>query len=503
MASEVELKLALAPEDEGALRAAAALSGIPASAKRMVAIYFDTPRHDLAHARMALRLRREGRRWIQTLKAGGKSTGGMHERSEWEFTRTRPSIDLSLFADTPLADVEDAATLHERLVEVFRIDSTRTTWEIAPWPGTRVEVALDRGRVAAKGRAEDFCEVEIERKEGEPGAAFDVASRLLEEVALRPSAVTKAERGYRLALRRRLAPVKAAQIALDAKLTVAGAARLVIGAALDQLQANGEGVLATTNPEFVHQARVALRRMRSAMKTFGPAIGAQRAQAWRRALGELGTVLGTARDWDVLGTETLPRALAAYGDPKVRRTVLAAVTRRRRGERESARAAIRSRASAAVILELARWLPLEEEAPGADAAAGSLLDFAVKRIRKRHKLLLADAANLEKLTLAERHQVRIDTKRLRYKVDALASLFPEKRLERYLEVLGGLQDALGHANDATTAGRLLAELDPPEPFAAFARGWFAAQAAGDPMVFGLLRDNLADAPRFWRHAAQG
>jgi CHAD domain-containing protein len=220
-------------------------------------------------------------------------------------------------------------------------------------------------------------------------------------------------------------------------------------------------------------------------------------------LGELGTVLGTARDWDVLGTETLPRALAAYGDPKVRRTVLAAVTRRRRAERESARAAIRSRASAAVILELARWLPLEEEAPGADAAAGSLLDFAVKRIRKRHKLLLADAANLEKLTLAERHQVRIDTKRLRYKVDALASLFPEKRLERYLEVLGGLQDALGHANDATTAGRLLAELDPPEPFAAFARGWFAAQAAGDPMVFGLLRDNLADAPRFWRHAAQG
>src|SRR6185369_1104210 len=113
---------------EGALRAAAALSGIPASAKRMVAIYFDTPRHDLAHARMALRLRREGRRWMQTLKAGGKSTGGMHERSEWEFTRTRPSIDLSLFADTPLADVEDAVTLHERLVEVFRIDSTRTTW---------------------------------------------------------------------------------------------------------------------------------------------------------------------------------------------------------------------------------------------------------------------------------------------------------------------------------------------------------------------------------------
>ena len=501
MASEVELKLALAPRDEGALRAAAALAGIPASTRRMVALYFDTPRHDLAQARIALRLRREGRRWIQTLKSAGRSTGGMHERSEWEFERTRASIDLSLFADTPLAQVQDAGTLHERLVEVFRIDGTRTTWEIAPWPGTRVEVALDRGRVVARGRAEDFCEVEIERKEGDPGAAFDLASRLLEELDLRPSGITKAERGYRLALRRRLAPVKAAEIALDAKLTIAGAARVVIGAALDQLQANGEGVLATTNPEFVHQARVALRRMRSAMKTFGCAIGAQRAQAWRRAFGELGTALGTARDWDVLGTETLPRVLAAYGDPGMRRTMLAAATRRRRGERESARAAIRSRASAVIILELARWLALEEEAP-VDAATGSLVEFAVKRIRKRHKLLLADAAQLEKLTPVERHQVRIDTKRLRYKVDALASLFPERRLERYLGVLGALQDALGHANDATTAGRLLAELDPREPFAAFARGWFAAQAAGDPMVFGLLRDNLADAPRFWRHAAQ-
>ena len=62
------------------------------------------------------------------------------------------------------------------------------------------------------------------------------------------------------------------------------------------------------------------------------------------------------------------------------------------------------------------------------------------------------------------------------------------------------QEALGHGNDAVAAGRLMAELDPPEPLAAFARGWFAANAAGDPMVYKVLLEGLERAPRFWRHA---
>ena len=499
MPREIELKLALAPGDAAALRASPALAAAKPSEEDLLAIYFDTPRRELAQAHMALRLRRHGKSWVQTLKAGRSGAGGVHDRSEWEFERPGPSIDLSLFAETPLASLPDAAGLHERLAEVFRVESRRTTWRLEPVAGTRLEAVLDQGRVAAKGRTEEISEVEVEALEGDPAAAFDLVARLLETVTLRPSAVTKAERGYRLAQRRRWAPAKAGDVALDAGLTLPAAARAVVSAGLEQLQANETGLIETADPEFVHQARVALRRMRSALRIFREAIGPERAQAWLDQLGELGTALGVARDWDVLATQTLPPALAAFGDEKVRRQVAGRAARRRRRERELAREAIRSRRYAAVVLDLSRWIALEEPiAPATEAE--SLPGFAARVVRKRHKRLIADAAHLESLGPAERHKVRIDAKRLRYGVDALASLFPAKRVERYLEALAGLQDALGHGNDAVAAGRLMAELDPPEPLAAFARGWFAAKAAGDPMVYRVLLDGLERAPRFWRRA---
>src|SRR5205814_3842551 len=100
-------------------------------------------------------------------------------------------------------------------------------------------------------------------------------------------------------------------------------------------------------------------------------------------------------------------------------------------------------------------------------------------IHRRHKRLVKDAARLDRLGPVERHRLRIAAKRLRYGVDAMASLFPRKRAERYLDVLVALQDALGNANDAVNALRLLAELAPDERFTVFAQGWFGALARGD------------------------
>jgi CHAD domain-containing protein len=120
-------------------------------------------------------------------------------------------------------------------------------------------------------------------------------------------------------------------------------------------------------------------------------------------------------------------------------------------------------------------------------------------IRKRHKRLLRDSENFARLAAPERHRLRIDVKRLRYSVDALASLFPEKPVDRYIDILVALQDALGQANDAVTAARLLPQLDPPADFATFARGWFGAKALGDRTMFEALLESLAATPRFWRN----
>jgi triphosphatase len=497
MGREIELKLALDAEAAAALSAVEPLANLAARTERLLALYFDTPRNELSGSGMALRLRRSGRRWKQALKAGTSGLGGLHERSEWEFDRRGPVLDLSLFAGTPLATLEDAATLHERLEEAFRVESRRTTWMLEVAPGTRVEIVLDAGRVTARGREDTVSEIEIESLEGDAAAVFDVAAMLLDRVRLRPSALSKAERGYRLRANARRTPVKAPEIHLRKSATPLEAARATLGAGLAQLQGNEEGLLVSADPEFVHQARVALRRMRSALRIFRDVIGIERSNAWREALAESAVALGAARDWDVFTTETLPPVLAAHGDAALAKTLRGRATRRRTIGRESARAALRSSAYVGVILEIARWLCFAEPPPMQEEP---LEDFASRLVRKRHKRLLADASRIPGSSAQERHQLRIDVKRLRYGVDALSSLFPAKRVARYIDILVALQDTLGASNDAATALRLLPELEPPESFAAFARGWFAARASGDRGAFEALLESLSATQRFWRGA---
>jgi inorganic triphosphatase YgiF len=491
---EVELKFLIDPRDHEALARCAALSGVKAGQVRIETTYFDTADGELAARGLALRLRHANARWIEGLKAGESGTGGLHARSEWEHERADPGIDLARYAKTPLAQLHDPARLHERLAPAFRVVMTRTTWLVADGDGSRLEVALDVGEVQAHGRSEPISEVEIECVEGKPAAAFDLAARMLEDVRLRPSAVSKAQRGWRLYRAERPVPVKARPAGVRHDATPAVAARQVIAAGLAQLQANEEGLLETTDPEFVHQARIALRRLRAALRIFRDTLGAERARAWRDELGDIARALGLSRDWDVFATETLPPVLSVYGDAQLARELRRQVERRRGAARRQAREALRSPRYAHAILQLTRWLSQagEPSVPGRQ-----LRKFASHVLRKRHDRLLDQAADPASLTLEERHRLRIEAKRLRYGTDALASLFEAKRVTRYLDALSRLQDALGRSNDAATAMRLLQELDPPEPFAGYARGVFAVRARSDPALLRGLVGRLR-AARPWR-----
>jgi inorganic triphosphatase YgiF len=466
---EVELKFELAPEAHGAFRKLPALANVTARRTRLHALYFDTPDFQLRSREMALRLRRSGKRWTQTLKSGRSGTGGLHSRDEWEFDRPGPALDLTLFKDTPLSKETDLAN---GLGEVFQVDVRRTSWEVEVSPGNRVEVALDRGEVRRGEAHESVSEVEIESLAGDPMAVFELADRLLEPAGLRPSAVTKAQRGYRLARGEPTQPARSREVELDPAASPAQAARALAGAALEQIQANEDGVLARDGPEYLHQLRVGLRRLRSALKVFRA----------RDALpadtpGELrwiASLTAPARDWDVLATATLPSMLAAYGDDRVARSIRARIGARRKASHDALRDAMRSPRYARLMLALARWL--SESPPVPDQEGGTLVGFARKVIDKRQKRLVSDAGRLSSLTTAERHALRLDAKRLRYALDGMASLFRPRRVEACLASLSEIQDDLGRANDAAVAQRLLAEVKVPAPFAQFARGWFAAEA---------------------------
>ena len=492
---EFELKFAIGAGDVAAFRRADALRGVRPTRRRLLNLYFDTPKAELARAQMALRLRRAGGQWFQTLKSGASGAGGIHARSEWEHARPGPHLDLALCAGTPLGDLKDAEQLHERLAAVFTVTFDRETW-IVESAGSKIEVALDRGEVSAGDRRDALCEVELEVLEGESDAAFDLAQALLASVALRPSTVTKAQRGWRLVRGESLAPAKAQRCVLDESLSPRAAGHASIAAGLDQLQANEEGVLTSADPEFVHQMRVALRRIRSSFGIFRDVLDPSFAPL-ADELHWIASVLGTARDLDVLATVVLPGLLADHGDAALARRVRALVAVRRRHARSGVHAAIGSARYARLVLGLARGVAMPAPRQPQDP---ELTDFASRTLRKRHRKLLAHAQSLARFTAAERHELRIDAKRLRYGVEGFASLFRARRVEAYVGTLSRIQDDLGQANDAANAAAILGELALPAAFREFARGWLASYTrAGTEGLEGHVA-RLADAKRFWRKA---
>ncbi len=162
--------------------------------------YFDTPERDLAAAKVALRVRRDGEQFIQTLKTRGQSMAGLSERNEWDWNLAEAKLDLKKLDDScwPAALAELDKT---QLVPIFTTDFIREKAEIAWGRGKTkvvIEAALDLGKVIAGEGEEEICELELELRQGEPEALLELAAELAADLALMPCDISKAERGYRL-----------------------------------------------------------------------------------------------------------------------------------------------------------------------------------------------------------------------------------------------------------------------------------------------------------------
>jgi CHAD domain-containing protein len=273
------------------------------------------------------------------------------------------------------------------------------------------------------------------------------------------------------------------------------AAHAAIALALEQLQENEEGMLARDDPEYLHQMRSSLRRIRSALRVFRVAIGTDLENAVRGDMRWLAQVMGEARDWDVLATGTLPPMLQARGESGAADALLGAVATRRDAAREALRAAIGSSRHAGFVLALARWLA---SPPVSRDAAARLRKLASRALRRRHRKFTAACAHLSHRDPGQLHRIRIEAKRLRYAVDALDSLYGGKRVKAFVRPLGKVQAALGDANDAAVAWRLIAPLDPAPELAQFARGWLEGRSSDAIADFERHAARLARAHPFWR-----
>lgn len=464
MAFEVELKLGIAPEHVPALRRAPAVkswaSGAAPLRRKLVSTYFDTPELTLRQADFALRIRRVGRGWIQTLKGGGGSLAGLHERLELEWPLRRPELDFNVLTSAPELDAELRTFFLSHgpaLAPIFTTAFIRSAWPLSLPDSSTAELALDIGEIQTGERAIPLSEVEIELKQGQPQALYEAALTLLEQVPLVPEPASKAERGYALFMNAREAPVKACPVTLTSHMSAEAAFATMLRAALDQIQRNRTGLLSDSDPEYLHQMRVGVRRARSAMTLFRNFATANVSASVNMHLRWLNQALGPARDWDVFELESLPPIMAHFGEtqPLQRLPDIAAQQRAMHGEH--ARAAVASTQYAKMMLAIPLWLAYRpwQNNP---LAARPVLAQARDELEQHWQKLIKAGKRLRQLSAAERHALRIRCKKLRYAVDFFAALFPKKRTETMRAALVDLQETLGATTDAATAARLVKTL---------------------------------------------
>ncbi len=509
MTAEIEIKLAIDPG--GAATAAATLFRHPAVAAirrgrirtaRVVSTYFDTPDWRLAAAGIALRLRRDGTRWLQTVKGPplAQAGGALHARGEYEWPLGGPRLDPVRLATTPWRRHLGDALASGRLASRFTTDFERKTLRVAFPDGTRAKLCLDRGVIRAAGTSSHgrrqplrapIAEIEIELESGSTARLFELAAALTAALPLTVATTNKAARGQALVLGHPdgwYRPVRAKAVALPVDVAAPEALRAIAVECLNHVAANATGLVRDDDPEWIHQMRVGTRRLRSCLGLVGRFVADDRLAPLLAEIRWLAGILGHARDWDVFATETVPAAalsLAAEGAARASFHPLSVrVGRRRKAARAAARDAIRSSRFQQLLLTVGALCALPDFGTAAcgDPATTAPIRasrFARQLLRRRHRRLVRRAAAGIAGEPAERHALRIAAKKLRYAAEFFAPLLDGDRARDYVHALAALQDVLGRGNDAVTAARLAHELAAggDDRAVAVLDQWLAATAA--------------------------
>ncbi|KAG8155294.1 CHAD domain-containing protein [Burkholderia catarinensis] len=268
-------------------------------------------------------------------------------------------------------------------------------------------------------------------------------------------------------------PVKAQFVDLAGIRTQRAALFALSGDIVAQWLGNEGGVLDRDDPEFVHQMRVALRRLRTLMRFFPRFADRQWKDTFGVDLRWLAALLGTVRDWDVFSTESLPALIAADGGGADWNGTLDAARAQCVAARVELRQALHSARYARLTLGWLEWLSALALPPAEGGDAPSLRRHATKRVRRLFGHLYA-SPSLTSLDTAARHQVRIDAKRLRYALEFFASLASRRTRNETVKTLARVQSVLGEANDTMVALHHLEQLAAPPYQLGFVRGYGAA-----------------------------
>ena len=295
MPIETELKFR-APGHE--LRSLA-LGKIPAGTtgeraeNELVSTYFDTAKHKLRRHGLSLRVRRVDDKRIQTIKS---ANGAQLGRGEWESEIEDDSPDLSKAKGTPLERLA-SKKLRKKLRPVFETWVHRTTLPIHT-KSSKIELAVDRGRIVAGRRSSRIEELELELSNGKPEDLFRYAKAVEKKAQAELYVRTKSERGYALVDGNNDPAQHAEPIGLKQDMEVGEAFRIIARSTVRHFAANADAVQ-NLDPDGVHQMRVGLRRLRAAIALFSGGLPGMDNDEIKAELKWLTGELATARELDV------------------------------------------------------------------------------------------------------------------------------------------------------------------------------------------------------------
>jgi len=468
------------------------------------AIYFDTASFALREAGFVLRVRNEDDGYVQTVKSSNGPE--LATRAEIKVKVGSMAPDVDAIPDKKVRQAVKAALGKATLAPAFVVEMRRTMVLLTPKRGTTIEAAFDVGAIKTVGEKPaslPLVEFELELITGDAGELVSCAQALTADLPLMLFLQSKAERGFLLAADAVEAPVSAERILLGDDATADIAFRYVIGHCLRHLLGNWAAVTMARDPEGIHQMRVALRRLRSALSLFGGPFRA----ALSSLEGEVrwvADVMGEARDLDVFQEDVFRPAADAHGDDERLLELATVVRTRRRIAWVHVFEALESERFRQLVLGLASmtfvkpWLA----AAGGEAAGEVARDFARRRMKKRYRRAMRLGRRIEELDAHERHELRIKLKKLRYALDFFRSLFAKRATEKFLRRLGDLQDTLGRLNDAAVARALVKEIlaEHGDGTAAAAIGYAGGVVAGWHLGHARLR--VHQLARRWKRLAK-
>lgn len=452
--------------------------------------YYDTPDRLLAKNGMALRLRKENDLWVQTFKAAGQSH--LHRVEEEIFLGKcdqEPDLNLELYQDNKVViDLLNTALGKEakKLSLQFETDVQRT-YHVFEADNTAIEVCLDDGLVKTATAQSIICEVEFELKQGAVKTLIQFAQQWINRYTLWLDVRSKAERGNLLVLGQAASPaVHAKALTLNKDINAEQALKKIVENCLGQFLPNmatiADGI---AEPEHIHQTRVSLRRLRSALKHFSEWSNEVN-PLWEEQIAELFRQLGDTRDEDAIRTEVLP-IIKQHGSPELLLPVSAQPLK-------ELSILFTSSDTIKLLLDL---LAFEYSEENSKSKSGGLKKHIKKSLDKLHHKVISNAEHFSELEVAEQHKIRKTAKQLRYCVEFISSLYSDKKVQQYLKQLQPVQNTLGQYNDLFIAEGIFNKAVENDSSFWFALGWVKAKQPHLQKRSAKALQTFSQAETFW------